>query len=310
MLPSVDILDLLFFGGVLTALYCARLYWIRHKEQTRQLQIEQLNVQDMLQEAIEARAVFNVRFGVDSMRDRYLRGPCVAVSDDSILIDANLTYGVPGWVGQQVQVYFTTNSSSGSSFFEFTTTISRTVPYLGNVGIELFLPDKIVTNQRRAFVRFSPPNRFVGSTRLWSGSMLNRLEGLQPINIPEPSLSGDALSIDNISAGGLRLVFPTDQFDDMPVSTDQTILLNLTLRNADGAETLNLWLITSVVQEIRESGRSLLSLKFTRWAPEGEKDIPLSWFPLGREGGVPPLAAWVMRRQLEVECRSEHGAAM
>lgn len=304
MLVSVNLSDLLIWGGVLATLYVAWFFCVRRKEKNRQLQMSQNSVLDLLQEGIDSRATFNIRFEIDSMRDRFLRGPCVAVSEDSILIDANLTYGVPGWVGQQVQVYFSPTTNSGSSFYEFTTTISRTMPYLGNVGIELFIPDKIVTNQRRAFVRFSPPNRFVGSIQLWNGRVLNQLEGLQPASMPDSILSGDALSIDNISAGGLRLVFPTDQFADMPVSTEQSLLLNLTLRNSDGAETVNLWFVTSVVQEIRESGRSLLSLRFVRWAPEGEKNVALSWFPLGREGGVPPLAAWVMRRQLEVECRT------
>lgn len=304
MLLSVNISNLLLWGGVLVALYVAWHFWKRHQEKAQQGRAEQINVVELLHEAMDARATFNVRFEVDSMRDRYLRGPCVAVGEDSILIDANLTYGVPGWAGQQVQIYFSTNSNSGSSFYEFTTTISRTVPYLGNVGIELFLPDKIITNQRRSFVRFSPPNRFVGSIHIWNGRLLTQLDGLQPSQISPPLLSGDALSIDNISAGGLRLLFPTGQFDAMPVSAEQSLLLNLTLRNAEGAETLNLWFVTSVVQEIRENERSLLSLKFIRWAPEGEKDVPLSWFPLGREGGVPPVAAWVMRRQLEVECRT------
>lgn len=296
---------LVLFGVVLMAVL-GLVYWLwsRSAARKRGLWQEQQSTVELLQEALESRAVFNIRFEAEAMRERFLRGPCVAVGKDKVLIDANITYGIPSWAGQKVQVYFSLSSAKSSVFYEFHTSIARTVPYLGNVGIEMFIPDRLVRNQRRAFVRFSPPQRFVAGIRLWTGRVTRALDGLVPNTAPSPSLDGDALSLDNISAGGLRVVFPSRAYDAVAPEDGAMALVNLVLRNSEGQETLNLWCATTVVQECRENNRTLLSLKFERWAPESEPDAPISWFPVGREGGVPPLAAWVMRRQLEVECRS------
>lgn len=293
--------------GVIVLLTGTLVYmaWTKRAARLRMSRVEQQSVQETLQEALDSRTVFNIRFEVDSMRERFLRGPCVAVGKDNMLIDVNLTYGVPAWEGQPVQVYFgISGAGKGNSFYEFNTTIARTVPYLGNVGIELRQPARLIANQRRTFVRFSPPHRFVGNIRLWTGRPTQYSEALIPSAVAPPVLSGDALAIDNISAGGLRLIFPTQAYDGVPVERSQLVLLNLLLRNADGQEALNLWCMGTVMQDQSDGPRTLLSLKFERWAPEGDADNPLSWFPVGREGGVPPLAAWVMRRQLEVECRA------
>lgn len=294
----------IFFGVVLVGvLVLAYIMWSKSVARSRRFQIEQQSVTGLLQDAMESRSIFNIRFEGEAMRERFLRGPCVALGKDKILIDANLTYGVPSWVGQPVQVYFALSSSKSSVFYEFRTAIARTVPYLGNVGIELHIPDRLVPNQRRAFVRFSPPQRFVASIRLWTGRATRMLDSITPNNAPRASLSGNALSLDNISAGGLRIISPANAYDDMQPEKGDVALVNLVLRNAEGQETLNLWCTTSIVQNLLEKNRSILSLKIERWAPEGDPDATLSWFPVVREGGVPPLAAWVMRRQLEVECR-------
>lgn len=276
----------------------------RRVSRFRQSMRHQQSVDETLLDAIDSRSVFNVRFAIAELKDRYLRGPCVALGADKILVDVNLSYAVPAWIGLPVQVYFTYTNGKNNVFYEFSTTIARTVPYLGNVALELYIPNKLHEVQRRTFVRFSPPNRFVGSIRLWKGRIVRHVEGLQPKAVPTSDLDGDALTIDNISAGGVRLVFSSHVYDRAQVNPGEPVLLSLILRNGDGSENLVLWLVGSIVQELRESDRVLLSLKFERWAPEGDSDASLSWFPVGREGGVSPLAAWVMRRQLEVQCRA------
>lgn len=278
------------------------LYFRSRNKQLSSAQMGQQRVEDILQEALDSRSVFNVRFEVEDVKDRFMRGPCVAVGSNKLLIDVNINYAVPTWVGLPVRVYFSSNK--GTLLYEFSTSIARTVPYLGNVALELYFPNTIVPNQRRAFVRFTPPNRFVGNIRLWKGRIVQHVEGLQPHAVPAHTLDGDALTIDNISAGGIRLAFTRMQYDSALLDTDQLVLLCLTLRNGDGLEILTLWLVSTVMQCIEEKRRIMVSLKFERWAPEGDGDSPLSWFPVGREGGVAPLAAWVMRRQLEIQCKS------
>lgn len=285
-------------------LVAAFVVYNRRVSRFRQGMRHQQSVDETLLEAIDSRSVFNVRFSIPEMKDRYLRGPCVALGADKILVDVNLSYAVPGWVGLPVHIYFTHTLNKSTVFYEFSTTIARTVPYLGNVALELYIPNKLTEVQRRTFVRFSPPNRFVGSIRLWTGRIVRYVEGLQPKTAPPSMLQGDALTIDNISAGGVRLVFSPHVYDRATINRDEPVLLSLILRNGDGSENLVLWLVTTIVQELREKDRIFLSLKFERWAPEGDADASLSWFPVGREGGVSPLAAWVMRRQLEVQCRS------
>ena len=260
-------------------------------------------ISQMLTQGMDQRCRFDVSLGTGDDRARVLRGPCVAVEQTAFTIDANLGYNMPSWTGQQVQVFFTMHRGRTSSSYDCTTEISGIVPYRGGYAIRLRIPAKLANNQRRAFVRLAPSRGLVADMGLWMDCAALKSGNTAPMDLTEPTFPFENLRLDNVSAGGARV---TVEFSERrhaiqaQVSKGHALLLHLRLRDVPDGRTLTLWLKCVVTLVQPETGGVGIGLRFTSWAATTDPQAEFAWFSGEKEGGVAPLAAWVMRRHLEI----------
>ena len=166
--------------------------------------------------------------------------------------------------------------------------------------MELTLPAQLRSEQRRAFVRLSPSRTLIGDFSFWMGGPgLDRRR--TPESMPEPDVPFSSIKLHNISAGGARLILEGKSGVDLPLEKEIPVRIRGVLLGAENKIDLALWLGAEVVMTQEEPVGRVLSVRFRKWALEGEDPkAELSWFPVNPEGGVPPLAAWVMHKHLEL----------
>lgn len=254
---------------------------------------------DIINTTIDDRNHFEIVFDIpDSGMDKRFSGSCIACNNQAFLVDTNISYQVPTWTGQPVRVFFSSGKGTKTSMFECSSRILRVTPYRAGFALELALPARLIANQRRAFVRFAPPSGLVANISLWNE--VTSEDRLVPASLPHPVVNLPEVFLKNISAGGAGIGLSLQSPLNGHLKPDDFLLIRFELRDNEGRIVLSLW-VGAVIISIKDmSKQQAIALRFTRWVIEGEPDQELSWFPATQEIGIPPLAAWVMRRHLEI----------
>ncbi len=288
-------------GGVAALLLVAVLVWRVYGSRSRSPGNALENpkfIAATLNEAHDRRSIFEVRFEDPELRDRSLRGPCEAVEGHKLLIDVNLRSNAPSWINRRVRVFFNISGPRSTAFYSFFTTVVELPKRGGTFLVALPFPRKLRNEQRRAFVRLSPRRSMVNDLSIWlKGSAVAGIKA--PSAMPEPDVEFKKILLDNISAGGARVILRGPL--DIPVDKGRLIRIHALLAGAENKGDLSLWLDAEVLMAKPQRDGLVLGLRFRRWTQEGDDPHPeLSWFPVTDDGAVPPLAAWVMHKHLEI----------
>jgi hypothetical protein len=171
-------------------------------------------------------------------------------------------------------------------------------------------PPQILSTQKRSFVRITPmPSHLLG-IGLWP------LEPAQTLPLTYTTLGNAALSyrpdhpaqctLLNLSAGGMRMAVPKEQLPQLPagLTIASQLLCLLMLRSHDNETPMPFWLACAVVSlaeknSSEDASEVIIGMKFKSWALSEHGSHDITWFPIGRAGEVPPIAAWVLRHQFE-----------
>ena len=295
-------MDMITIFAVVMILVLAGTFWYirkrRNKTPNDLLQRPDF-IYEVINTTIDDRNHYEVVFDVsDSGLDKRFSGSCIACNRSTLLVDTNIPYQVPSWTGQPVRAFFSSGRGMKSTMYECLTRIERVTPYRSGFALELAMPSRLMTNQRRAFVRFAPPTMLVANISVWSQSV--DAERLSPASLPHPTVNMPEVYLKNISAGGAGLGLVLHAPLGALAKSGDPLLIRFELRDGEGRTALALWVCAVIVTNKEAPKHHALALRFTRWVIEGEPGQELSWFPANADMGIPPLAAWVMRRHLEI----------
>lgn len=253
----------------------------------------------LLNTTIDARNNFEIVFDTDVPgMDKRFNGSCIACNTQTFLIDTNIGYSVPSWAGQAVNVLFSLGKGPRVHMYECHSSIQRVIPYREGYALELVLPKKLILIQRRAFLRLAPPSGLVARISLWHKPAI---DGRLVISgIPVADATQPVLHLNNISAGGAGLRLPKHYPRVDALSPGEQILVRFELRDNEGNSTLMLWVIATIIMSRETTKNVTFAVRFTKWIIEGDPEQELTWFPVNAGMGIPPLASWVMRRDLEL----------
>lgn len=295
----MDILWILAGGIALVLAGTAWLLLSRRTKTSGDLLQQPDYIFEIINTTIDDRNHYEIVFDIpDSGMDKRFNGSCIACNRQTFLVDTNISYQVPTWTGQAVRVFFSSGRGTKTSMFECSSRIMRVTPYRSGFALELAIPTRLTANQRRAFVRFAPPSSLVANISLWNE--VTNADRLSPASLPHPVVNLPEVFLKNISAGGAGLGLSQHSPLNGLLKSDDPLLVRFELRDSEGRIVLSLW-VAAVVISVKDMGKhQAMALRFTRWVIEGEPDQELSWFPATPETGIPPLAAWVMRRHLEI----------
>lgn len=255
-------------------------------------------VHGILEEALNSRSRLDIKFVDGDMAGRYMSGPCMGLREDRLLVDTNLQYVMHNWLNQRVHVFFQLSEGKKNRYYDFFSTVTGIHSYEGAYALELEMPHNLNNNQKRTFVRLTPNWPMVKDIQVWTDLTQMGLVST-PKAMPLPSCVASAVKVDNISGGGIRLLIRRRE-SKLNLEKEDGVFLHIHLEGPDDKNPLGLWLAGKVVffQRLSDAMDSI-SLQFRAWAPDVQPEEDLSWFPVDGQGGVPPLASWVMLRHLE-----------
>lgn len=289
-----------FIVSAYTASRWGREYYIRRRSRVTQKRI----VTEMLELAMDQRNIFRLELQSNEFKGYRIEGLCTKFDQQHIYLDTSGAFVSQKLRGEQALVYFQNMYRKKRSFFQFYTHITHVENRGGRHILRLAMPTALDTGQKRSFFRLTPAQDVVLGLGIWpmqGMSLPHSIAQLPPAPLHFLPDSGDNISLTDVSAGGMHIILGNQIEIPPQISKGAPILCLLRLKTIDPDHPpLIFWFITTVVMYTVEHDNShSLSLRFSSWAltEAGQKNI--SWFPVLRDEGVPPLSAWLMRHHLE-----------
>lgn len=272
------------------------------KGQNKQSKQNVLEIAGVLNRAFENHTKMDIQITAEDKVSRYIRGVCVSIKDDALLIDVTLEHPVTAWVGQLAHVYFQLKGPKRWEYFDFYSPIIDMPRYEQGYAMRVAVPKMLNHNQKRTFVRLEPPLDLVSEAFLWYLPIDKDLPK-DIFALPDFPCVGDA-QVKDISGGGVRLFFATENLLMAQLAAGNHCLLHLIATGIEGKGKLDIWLECEIVMMrsvAHDKTATDFSFKFHKWAinPATDSD-EFSWFPPEKDGGVPPVVTWVIRKHLEL----------
>lgn len=269
--------------------------------------------------AMTQRSKFELQFAMEGETRRpALRCSGVEVENDAVVLEASgMVTLSERWVGKAADCFFIIRLRDTYAFYAFTSIVTQ-VRVVNDISmIQLQLPERLETRQKRLYLRIPPPEEYMLGAALWRGPDLPA-EGIRndlalwpkPSRILLPGVR-EEFFIRDISSGGLKLHLPrhivAEEMELIHVSTQFMIMLDLW--DPDKAQRLRFWMLCrmqSPVLDFETKGMDL-GAQFLAWAKPAEAgSSSLLWLKLAASGEVEPIGNWIMRRHLEFFRESEH----
>ena len=257
--------------------------------------------------AIDQRSTFRLEVQRGEFKGYKATGTCVQIADNRIVLDMDGAFASSHWDGEEVQAFFQVSFRRKPSFYQFRTVISSVQKKTNTTLVRLPVPAFLDPGQKRSFLRVTPQRAAVLGIGLWPISDTAPL----PISVSKlapPLLSfrpgkSDLLHLDNISAGGLRLI--VDKSIDIAHMVDldkgSQVLCLLVLKAMEEGKVPQAFWLACTITDVGEGEKHsrYVGTRFTNWALMESGQDQISWFPINKDKSVAPLAAWVMRHHLE-----------
>ncbi len=302
--------------------------FIQCKAHSARMQI----VKKLLNMALEQRSNFHLEILHGEFKGANIVGTCLSLEKQTVVIQVLDAFASHQWANSTMSFYFSIVDDQKTSFYHFTGFCFAAKRQGKVTELSIALPPIIDPGQRRSCLRFIPPKNSVRGLGLWiippnSPLPTHKLKLKKPLLTYDPH-STNSIFLDNVSAGGLRLcvqeaLMPEDT-QILEKGTHLLMVLALkepakkhtnepnantdnNLKNAPDKEknSLALWLscrVTSLNHAEKERVWHM-GVQFETWATITQAHQDITWFPIDKNGYIPPLSVWVMRCHMEQEMR-------
>ncbi len=320
---TLRLLLLVLFSLVVALVFVSLFNIIRRKLLVRDIPtgwiLNRKEVRSILDRAVEKRATMEMRF---LPSDRARRSTYLAPLDltpESLILEMTSAGSVrKTWIDRPIECFFRLKYKRDQYLhYAFSTTIvgiRKTDPEIAHLTVEI--PRKLERHQKRAHLRVEPPQQFVLGLGLWpdqTGKDQETQDRVKswgpPLFTLVPGKSDNPLVIQNISGGGIRLFvkYPAIKAKKVSFSIAKRFMLMLDLYDPETAKKKRYWFVCRVqnMYEDFETKNVEVGLQFTASARKlaGQKEHRLRWRPV-EDNGMEALAAWVMKRHLELYRRT------
>lgn len=279
---------------------------------------DKVHIANLLGMGISQRAKLELQFPVkEDTRRPSLRCALIAIEKKSLILDASgITPLSSMWEGRTVDCFFMLRRQESYDFYAFASTVISIKQENENCTVQLALPERIESRQKRSYLRITPPDEYMLGAALWLGPNLPEVTQRNDLALwPRPSRlwipgTTEDFSIRDISSGGLRLFLPRHTLaEDMEyVHISNQFIVMLDLWEPDKEQRVRFWLLCrmqSPVLDFETRGMDI-GAQFLAWGKAVEGGgTSLLWLKLASSGEVEPLGNWVMRRHLEIFRDSE-----
>ncbi len=286
-------------------------------------------VKHLLQMALEQRSNFHLEILHGEFKGASVAGTCHALSKQKIIIQVIDAFASHQWADSTMSFYFSIADNRKTSFYHFTGLCLEAKRHEKITELSIALPSHIDPGQRRSCLRFVPPKNLVRALGLWvlppNAPLPKRKLNLKKPLMAYNTHSTNYIFLDNISAGGLRLSLQEAHLpeDTQLLKKGTHLLMVLALEElvkkstpAPNKETdknldeekksLALWLSCRVTSttHMEEEQAWYVGVQFKTWATITHVQEDINWFPIDKNGYIPPLSVWVMRCHMEQEIRN------
>lgn len=272
-------------------------------------------IMDVMQQALEERSKFEMKF----LPSEYTRP--VAVCSLEELDASSLTFDLGpdlkatrSWINRMTEFYFRVQGGKKQHvYYRFASPIVGVRRLTNNVNcIVVEFPETIELQQKRAHLRIEPPSQYLLGAAIWQEKgeekpALVKKWG-KPHLVFQPGKAVNPFSIEDLSAGGLRLMVTRAALreNNFNVGVGQRLYLILDLYDPETSRKRRFWLLCRVqhVYEDFETRNAEFGLQFVlhgRLKKENDEEAALQveWKPVTNEG-VELLGGWIMKRHLEL----------
>ncbi|MGL4722208.1 MAG: hypothetical protein ACRCV3_02780 [Desulfovibrionaceae bacterium] len=205
------------------------------------------------------------------------------------------------------------HAKASQGYYVFTTKVLSEERAGGYLTLVLAEPTKMEKLQRRDHLRIEPRPEHILGMAIWSeviqeGYFVNlpRLWG-KPVYSFVPG-KVNQIRMMNLSSSGTRLIIAIE-LDESRVNLSKKSVLLLDLWDPEVQQKVRYW-IRCVEQnsfKIRDTNAVEIGLSFREWTTAPLHDETIHFIPVSKDGEVPPIANWTMRRYLEQYREDLHG---
>ncbi|MCL1889965.1 MAG: hypothetical protein FWF99_05625 [Desulfovibrionaceae bacterium] len=318
---------ILYTGAVLAILLLVLFFLLRYKKGdlalSGQLHSEE-GIRQILRQAIKEHSLFELHPHLgDGRRTPLLRCIPERLRQDGLILESDWPEEqARALVSKKAGCHFTISRGQRKLLhYAFATCIQRLETEDHGCSLVLSLPLRLENRRKRSFLRMPPTREYLAGAALWAAdSMPGTDEFPLPRAWPKAALivmsekdtgragfKAEEFILENLSAGGCKLRIPRRRLPPSwgrPLSLGE-LMLFLELMDPDTRKKLRFWLHCRIshlteLQEGMEAG-----LQFISWGKEDGENTEtmerIRWLNLAQDEGVPALAAWIQRRNIEEE---------
>ncbi len=264
---------------------------------------------DIVDTAMLQRSTFSLESLNGILKGTVISGIPLAIKNGHLQVDVIKSFGSSQWQGMNVQVFFRLmDDQKNSTSYQFTSRILRLEPSNDSLLLTLPLPKLLASGQRRNFLRVNPSQDTLLALGFWllpgDAPLPTSYKSLNEAHLSyRPERNHSSISLENISAGGLRLRLSEEDLKTQEeVDLGTQVLCLLMLKTDEHMPPLALWLmgtITNIKKQPSQQQEAQVGIHCTHWAQAMNNDVAISWFNTSKDRGVPPLFSWVIRHDLE-----------
>jgi len=241
------------------------------------------------------------------LQDRNIVGYCYKMNINSLYISINDAVRPLSFIDEDIRVYFSVLYKRRPVYYQFTSHVNDILSIDGSYVLSISAPDRLDSGQKRTFIRITPRRDAVIAISVW----LDSTNGFLPTSIDTISQANfnyrpqyiEEIILENISAGGMLLLADIDvcKENDTKFKKDEQLLIFLVLRSDQNQKPVSFWLAGNVIltkTNPMHTKQLIVNVAISKWAIL-ENNNTINWFSIGKNGGAPPLANWVLRHHLE-----------
>ncbi len=213
------------------------------------------------------------------------------------------------WDGQNLECYFRTWQNKSMRHNIFTVPIKKAA-FMGGerVHIEIPLPEIIESRQKRATLRIMPPGDSVLSMAIWGIIGTGLPPDAGKLGVPAMvyfTKETSQFSLDNLSAGGVRLRIPYDKKESFParIKNGSLFYFSITLRRHSENANISYWMLcrVQVARSVPRLQSFMLGCQFLAYAQQTD-EFPglLRWKKLENNTEILSLSNWIFRSHLDI----------
>lgn len=171
--------------------------------------------------------------------------------------------------------------------------------------LTVVLPNNVEKIQRREHLRIEPKDEYILGIALWSEKVANGMF----VNTPEQWGSPEYRYIPgkvnqvrllNISASGAKMIIGVDS-NSPKLNLDKRCIMLIDIWEPEVQQKVRYWIRCAEQNlfKIKDKNAIEIGVRFREWTTTPLHDDSLHFVLVSKDGEIPPLANWIMKRYLE-----------